>query len=75
MSIPKKQVNVMEGHGKIVIKLEELIAKAGISKNKVSHKAEMQRTQLNNYCKNNVTKKKYIWKIFGILSSMGCTCL
>lgn len=46
----------MEGHGKIVIKLEELIAKAGISKNKLSHKAEMQRTQLNNYCKNNVTR-------------------
>ena len=46
----------MEGHGKIVIKLEELIAKAGISKNKLSHKAEMQRTQLNNYCKNNITR-------------------
>ncbi|MBQ8340990.1 MAG: helix-turn-helix transcriptional regulator [Clostridia bacterium] len=46
----------MEGHGKIVIKLDTLIAKAGISKNKLSHKAEMQRTQLNNYCKNNITR-------------------
>ena len=47
---------MMEGHGKIIIKLNELIEKAGISKNKLSHKAEMQRTQLNNYCKNNVTR-------------------
>ena len=47
---------MMEGHGKIIIKLDELIEKAGISKNKLSHKAEMQRTQLNNYCKNNVTR-------------------
>ena len=47
---------MMERHGKIIIKLDELIKKAGISKNKLSHKAEMQRTQLNNYCKNNVTR-------------------
>ena len=47
---------MMEGHGKIIIKLDQLIEKAGISKNKLSHKAEMQRTQLNNYCKNNVTR-------------------
>lgn len=46
----------MEEYGKIVIKLDELIKKAGISKNKLSHKAEMQRTQINNYCKNNVTR-------------------
>ena len=43
-------------HGKIKIKLNELIKKAGISKNKLSHKAEMQRTQINNYCKNEVTR-------------------
>ena len=43
-------------YGKIKIKLDELIKKAGISKNKLSHKAEMQRTQINNYCKNNVTR-------------------
>ncbi len=46
----------MNEHGKIIIKLDELIKKSGISKNKISHKAEMQRTQLNNYCKNNVTR-------------------
>ena len=46
----------MNEYGKIKIKLDELIKKAGISKNKLSHKAEMQRTQINNYCKNEVTR-------------------
>ena len=46
----------MNEYGKIIIKLDELIKKAGISKNKLSHKAEMQRTQINNYCKNEVTR-------------------
>lgn len=46
----------MDNHGTIRIKLEELIEKAGISKNMLSHRAEMQRTQLNNYCKNRVTR-------------------
>jgi putative transcriptional regulator len=40
----------------IHIKLDELIEKAGISKNKLSHKAEMQRTQINNYCNNQITR-------------------
>ncbi len=46
----------MENYGKIVIKLDELIKKSGISKNKLSHRAEMQRTQLNNYCNNKITR-------------------
>lgn len=46
----------MNEYGKIVIKLDELIKKSGISKNKLSHKAEMQRTQINNYCKNKITR-------------------
>ena len=46
----------MEEYGKIKIKLDELIKKAGISKNMLSHKAQMQRTQLNNYCKNEITR-------------------
>ena len=46
----------MNEYGRIEIKLEELIKKAGISKNKLSHKAEMQRTQINNYCKNKITR-------------------
>jgi len=46
----------LEQHGHIKIKLAELIEKKGISKNKLSHRAEMQRTQLNHYCSNTVTR-------------------
>ena len=46
----------MNEYGSIKIKLEELIKEKGISKNKLSHKAEMQRTQINNYCKNKITR-------------------
>ena len=46
----------MEQYGTIRIKLDELIKKAGISKNKLSHKAEMQRSQINHYCNNSITR-------------------
>lgn len=46
----------MEEYGTIRIKLDELIKKAGISKNKLSHKAEMQRSQINHYCNNDITR-------------------
>ncbi len=46
----------MENYGTIKIKLNELIQQSGISKNKLGHKAEMQRTQLNNYCNNNISR-------------------
>lgn len=46
----------MEQYGTIRIKLDELIEKAGISKNKLSHRAEMQRSQINHYCNNDITR-------------------
>ena len=46
----------MERFGEIKIHLAELIAERGISKNKLSQRAEMQRTQLNNYCNNSITR-------------------
>lgn len=46
----------MENHGTVIIHLDELIKDAGISKNKLSHRAEMQRTQINNYCNNKITR-------------------
>lgn len=46
----------MEEHGTIIIHLDKLIKDAGISKNKLIHRAEMQRTQINNYCNNKVTR-------------------
>lgn len=46
----------MNQYGKINIKLDELIKKSGMSKNKLSHKAEMQRSQINNYCNNRIAR-------------------
>ena len=46
----------MERYGKIIIKLDKLIEQAGLSKNKFCQRAELQRTQLNNYCNNSVTR-------------------
>lgn len=45
-----------QNYGHIRIKLANLIAENKISKNKLSHRAEMQRTQINQYCKNEVTR-------------------
>ena len=45
-----------QNYGTIKVHLAELIAQVGISKNKLSQRAEMQRTQINNYCNNTVTR-------------------
>lgn len=37
----------MGEYGTIRIKLDELIKEDGLSKNKLSHRAEMQRSQIN----------------------------
>lgn len=44
------------GYGFIKIKLDDLLIKKNMSKNKLSHLAEMQRTQINKYCANNITR-------------------
>lgn len=46
----------METYGTIRIKLKELLEKSGMSKNKLCHRAELQHTQLNHFCKNEVTR-------------------
>lgn len=43
-------------YGTVKNHLNELIEKKNISKNKLAQRAEMQRTQLNKYCKNQVTR-------------------
>ena len=43
-------------YGTIRIKLDELLKVSGLSKNMLSFRAEMQRTQINNYCKNQITR-------------------
>ena len=49
-------VHILEKYGSIKINLAELIQERGISKNKLSQRAEMQRTQLNNYCNNKISR-------------------
>lgn len=46
----------MERYGTIKINLQEILAKSGLSKNKLSQRAEMQRTQLNHYCNNTISR-------------------
>jgi len=46
----------MENHGTIRINLQRLIEERGLSKNKVCHAAQMERTQLNKYCNNVATR-------------------
>lgn len=46
----------METYGSIRIKLDDLIKEKGISKNKLCHKAEMQHTQLNHFCRGTITR-------------------
>lgn len=46
----------MEKYGTIRIKLDKLLKEKGMSKSKLSHRAEMQRTQINHYCNNTITR-------------------
>lgn len=43
-------------YGHLEIKLNELLKKKGLNKNKLSHKAEMNWKQIDNYCTNTVTR-------------------
>ena len=54
--IVNRMVHILEKYGSIKINLAELIQERGISKNKLSQRAEMQRTQLNNYCNNKISR-------------------
>ena len=43
-------------YGIILVNLDKMIEKSGLSKNKVAFRAEIQRTQLNNYCKGKIQR-------------------
>ena len=45
----------MAQYGRIEIHLADLLEKSGLSKNKLCHRAEMQRTQINGYCNNTIS--------------------
>ena len=42
--------------GYMEIRLNELLKKKGLSKNKLSYKAEMNWKHIDNYCTNNITR-------------------
>ncbi len=64
-------MNILSEYGKINIKLDELLKKSGMSKNKLSHKAELQRSQINGYCNNEITRLD-IDVLARICTAMGC---
>lgn len=43
-------------YGHLEIRLQELLEKKGLSKNKLCHKAEMSWQQIDNYCTNEITR-------------------
>ena len=43
-------------YGKVKINLDKIIKEKNIRKNKLTQRTEMQRTQLNNYCKQNIQR-------------------
>ncbi|WP_195282720.1 helix-turn-helix domain-containing protein [Harryflintia acetispora] len=59
-------------YGYIKIKLEEAIREKGLSKNKVSHFSEMQRTQLNTYCKGDIQRVDLV-VLARICYALNCT--
>ncbi len=64
-------MNILSEYGKINIKLDELLKKSGMSKNKLSHKAELQRSRINGYCNNEITRLD-IDVLARICTAMGC---
>lgn len=43
-------------YGHLEIRLNELLNKKGLSKNKLSHKAEMSWKQIDHFCNNSITR-------------------
>lgn len=51
------QENIDYGHFEIT--LEDFLKKSNISKNFLAERANLQRTQLNTYCKNNIKRPDF----------------
>ncbi|HAH93718.1 MAG TPA: XRE family transcriptional regulator [Dielma fastidiosa] len=57
---------------KIIIKLNDLIKKSGMSKTKFSYRADMQMSQVNAYC-NNTIKRLDVDVLARICSTLECS--
>jgi len=62
----------MSEFGTIRIKVDELLKRSGMSKNELSYRAQVQRTQLNRYCNNEVTRLDTD-VLARLCSAFGCT--
>ena len=52
-------MNEVIDYGRFKMKIEECLREKGISKNALAEQASLQRTQLNNYCKNNIKRPDF----------------
>ena len=52
-------MNEVVDYGHFEMKIEECLREKGISKNTLAERASLQRTQLNNYCKNNIKRPDF----------------
>ena len=52
-------MNEAVDYGHFVMKIEECLRGKGISKNTLVEQASLRRTQLNNYCKNNIKRPDF----------------
>ncbi|MCD8346709.1 MAG: helix-turn-helix transcriptional regulator [Lachnospiraceae bacterium] len=59
-------------YGTIKIHLNELIKERQISKSRLSHRAEMQRTQINHYCNNDIARMD-IAVLARLCTALDCT--
>ncbi len=48
--------DIMNEFGKATLNLDNLIKEKGISKTQLSYKAEISHTQINRFCKNDVSR-------------------
>ncbi len=60
-----------DDYGYLEIRLDELLKKKGLSKNKLSHKAEMNWKQIDNYCTNSITRLD-VYVLCKLCTVLGC---
>ena len=58
-------------YGYIRVKLDELLKQRKLSKNKLAHRAEMQRTHINHYCRNEISRLDIV-VLARICSTLDC---
>lgn len=62
----------MEKYGTIRINLNRLLKEAGFSKKRLSQEARLERTQINHYCNNEVTRLD-VDVLARICTALGCS--